>query len=169
MHHVGVLDTGITHQPIGCHHLSWHGDAHIAISFLWITVAGTTLGTWCSAIVIIVTLIRSIWDYGYIIQILLVASSWNLGAIGCTGLGAAADSIFPLAVICISIIFWTCNFCISCEGAALTLIALCGLRLLYHIDLTHLRVHIILQWRNETRLFLATNGNQLILLLRCVK
>jgi len=54
---IALLNTGITHQPIWCHHLSWHSDAHIAVSFLGIPVAGATLGTWCSAIIVVVTLI----------------------------------------------------------------------------------------------------------------
>ena len=65
VHHLLVLYTWITHQAIRRHHLSRHCDAHVAIAFLGIAVAGATLGAWSSSIVVVIALIRIIRYYGY--------------------------------------------------------------------------------------------------------
>lgn len=72
-------------------------------------------------------------------------------------------------MVSVSIILRTSYLSISSESTALALVAFGGLRLLIHINLTHLGVHIVLQRWNEARLFLASDSHQFVLLLGSVE
>ena len=169
MHHSSILNSWIAHQPIRSHHLPWHCNPHIAISFLRVSVTSTALSTRCASIIIMVALVRAIWNNCDVVQILLIGASWDLCAIRGACLRAASNSILPLAMVSIPIVFGTCHFSIPSESTSLALIALRSLGLLYHVDLAHLWVHIILQRWDKARLFFATDCHKLVLLLSRVE